>query len=90
MISIGSSLAPLVVPILNGSDDTWKYFILSSVVSYSPDLAQALVSELERIAFFPTPSEKKEEVAGVAKEILRSRQKQSNDFEVKMVQPDSF
>ena len=49
-----------------------RYFVLSSVVRHSPELAQALTSELERIANFPTQREK-EEVSEVAGEILRDR-----------------
>jgi hypothetical protein len=70
VISIGSPLAPYIRPILDGDDDTWKYFILTPVVRNSPELARALMDDLTRIAYSPTPGEDVEEVSELAREIL--------------------
>lgn len=70
IISVGTPIAPYIKNILNGDDETWKYFILSSVVRNSPELAQVLYADLTRIADFPTRGEKEEEVSAVAREIL--------------------
>jgi hypothetical protein len=68
--SIGPPLAPYIRPILNGDDEGWKYFILVRVVRNSRELPYALMEDLTRIAYSPTPGEETEEVSEVAREIL--------------------
>jgi hypothetical protein len=70
LCSIGAPLAPYVRPILDGDDDTWKYFVITSIVKSSPELARSLKAELTRIAYTPTIGEEKEEAAEVAREAL--------------------
>lgn len=70
LAGVGAPLAPYVRQILAGEDETWKYHIIGTVVAQSQELTSALRSELERIAFMPTPSERAEEVCNVAREAL--------------------
>ena len=70
LASIGPELAPYIRTVLETSDDVWKYYVVQAVVSASPELAQALKPELERIAKNPTPSERHEEVNDAAVEAL--------------------
>ncbi len=70
LIGIGKPLSPYVANVLAGNDQCWKYNLLVGVVLPSPELAQTLRMELERMAFRPTPSEIQEEVNQVAIEIL--------------------
>lgn len=70
LAGIGAPLAPYIRRVLAGNDEVWKYSLIGSVVARSQDLALVLRSELERIAFEPTPSERAEEVANIAREAL--------------------
>lgn len=71
VISIGATAAPAIRDIFEGDDEAWKYYILSPVVRFSPELAHALLTDLERIAYAPTPAEEAELVAETAAEILK-------------------
>ena len=70
LAAVGEPLAPYVRRVLAGEDETWKYILIGTVVAQSQELTSALRPELERIAFFPTPSERAEEVCNVAREAL--------------------
>ncbi len=70
LASIGAPLAPHVEAVLAGRDDAWKHSVLSGVVARSPSLAQALTTQLKRLADAPSPGESQEEVDRVAGEIL--------------------
>lgn len=69
--SIGANLAPYVLQILQKQDEVWKYYVIQAVVGRSPPLAQALESELRRIAQHPTDGERAEEVDLVAIEAMK-------------------
>ena len=69
-VSVGRPLAPHIRSVLAGDDDAWKYNLLIAVVARSPELANALRPELERIASRPTDGELLEEVSLEAAEIL--------------------
>ena len=66
LASVGAPLAPYVRQVLGGEDETWKYHLIETVVSRSPELSAVLRLDLERIAFHPSLSERSEAVASVA------------------------
>ena len=69
--SLGGSLVAPVKNILNGEDDIWKYWVISSLLSEVPStVVRELRSELEVIAENPSRGEKAEGVNVVAKELL--------------------
>lgn len=70
LMDAGAHLAPFLMPIFAGNDDTWKYHVLADIVSQSPELAGALNAELNRLASFPTDGERIEGVWGQARDIL--------------------
>jgi hypothetical protein len=74
LASIGLPLAPHVRSVLATEDDIWKYWVLLGVVRNSPELTNALLSDLVRLAHRPTAGEEAEGVSQVAQEILRSFQ----------------
>jgi hypothetical protein len=68
--TIGSPLAPHVAQILQGDDDTWKYFLLSTVVGKSKELTAVLLPQLERLKSNPTEGEVEEGLDLMASNIL--------------------
>jgi len=72
LVGIGEPLAPHIRAVLCGSDDSWKYSLLTAVVSQSPELARALLPDLKRLVRNPSPGESREEVNQVAVEILEA------------------
>ena len=73
--SVGLPIVPHVRKILQGNDDIWKMWVLSSVVD-TQDLAvaKALQVEIDRIANNPTHGEVSEGTQEVAEEILKKLQ----------------
>jgi uncharacterized protein DUF5071 len=71
LASVGVVAVPHVRKILQGIDDIWKMWVLSSVVD-TDDLAvaNALRDEIERIAKNPTQGEVLEGTQEIAQEIL--------------------
>jgi hypothetical protein len=69
--SIGEPLAPMIGNILRADDNTWKYWLVASVVAGSPALVHAMRPDLVRIAETPTDGEVAEEVNVAAQEVLR-------------------
>ena len=68
---IGKPLIEPVTNILRGSDEIWKYWIISGLLSETSNETLCLLkSELENIVKNPTESEKTEEVNIVATEVL--------------------
>ncbi|ANT51187.1 DUF5071 domain-containing protein [Mesorhizobium amorphae] len=67
LAGIGPPLAPHLRQILRGNDDIWIYWILVSVVAYSPALAGCLTDELEHLA---ANGSAKEGVRNAARDIL--------------------
>jgi hypothetical protein len=69
--SIGEPLAMPVREILQGSDEIWKYWVISNLLNEtSIDTVCFLKSDLERIANRPTETETQEELNIVAKQVL--------------------
>ena len=72
LAKVGEPLAPFIRNVLSGTDDIWKFWLVTSVVRESPILAAALRPELQRIADSPSIGEKSEGVSQVARELLRA------------------
>lgn len=72
LAGVGEPLAPFIRDVLSGTDDIWKFWIVTSIVRESPSLAAALLPELQRIADSPSIGEQSEGVSQVARELLRS------------------
>jgi hypothetical protein len=70
LASIGSPLISYIQHILNTDDDVWKYWIISTIVHNSLELATAFKVELQRLAYLPTQRESIEELDDVAREVL--------------------
>ena len=70
LASIGSPLIPYIQRVLNTDDDIWKYWIISTIVHNSLELATAYKVELQRLAYLPTQRESIEELDEVAREVL--------------------
>jgi len=70
LADIGPPLAPHVRMILNGADNTWKYFLLQTVIAESIEMKRLLHPELERLARRPTASEAAEELDSIASALL--------------------
>lgn len=70
LASIGTPLIPHIQHILNTDDDIWKYWVVEEIMRASPELATAFRKDLERIAWFPTKREVREELDQVAREVL--------------------
>lgn len=70
LASIGAPLAPDVRRILETDDETWKLWILGTIVAESAELTALLRPELERLAAHPTPDERFEDLDKLARQIL--------------------
>lgn len=70
LAAVGAPLAPYVQNVLSGEDETWKYYLIGTVVAQSKEPTAALRPILERIAYMPTISERAEEVCNVARDAL--------------------
>lgn len=70
LATIGAPLAPHVRIVLATTDEIWKYWVIRCIVGESAELAHSLQAELHRLAQFPTPSEREEEIDVQAREIL--------------------
>ena len=71
LVDAGARVAPFLRTVFATDDETWKYFTLTDIVERSPELAEALHADLERMAHRPTASEELEGVSGQALAILR-------------------
>lgn len=78
LATIGSPLIPHIHHIFNTDDEIWKYWIINSVISESPELATAFRVEIERIAHSPTEREKAEELNETARDLLKEYGWQNN------------
>ena len=70
LVTIGVPLVPNLRDILMTADDEWKFWIMTKIIAKSPEIAQGLQDELERIATNPTASERSSDLDNVAQEIL--------------------
>lgn len=70
LASIGLPVVDEVRNILATTDNIWKYWVLTEVVSRASDVARALHLELTRLAWNPSQGEVWEEVHLAAREIL--------------------
>jgi hypothetical protein len=72
-VSLGPSVVRPLREILQSDDEEWKYSIMSAVVAPSSEIADALRSELERIASSPSDAERDEGLDSLAQEMLTAR-----------------
>ncbi|MGY3446177.1 hypothetical protein ACVW17_006178 [Bradyrhizobium sp. USDA 4473] len=70
LAGIGEPLAPHVRSVLKTDDDVWKRWVLLHIVAASPELLAMLGDDIERLATYPTPGERAEELDIVAKGLL--------------------
>ncbi len=70
LASIGNPLIPYVETIFHSNDEIWKYWIISTILGNSRELATSFRAELERLALLPTKDEAAEELDDVAREVL--------------------
>ena len=70
LATVGAALVPHVQRILDGGDDTWKYFLVQDVVPKSAELTVLLRSDLERFARLPTEGETAEGLPLMAVAVL--------------------
>ncbi|NZD50191.1 DUF5071 domain-containing protein [Rhizobium leguminosarum] len=72
LVSIGADAVPALRQVLQGSDAIHQHFVLLLVGSrLSPDVAAALLGDLERLAGSPTPDQVREGVSELAEIILQ-------------------
>ncbi len=71
LAAIGLPITSHVRAVLEGNDEVWKYWVVSTILGPSRPLAEAFRAELERLASTPTVSEASEEVDDVARETLQ-------------------
>ena len=65
--SIGQPIAPYLVPILQGDDYLWKYWVIQLLLTdAAPELLLHFTPMLDRIAEHPTDQERTEELDEVA------------------------
>jgi hypothetical protein len=68
---VGTPIGPHIVGILRGSDDIWKYWVLTMLAPrLSVDAREAIIDECVRIINSPTDGERLEEVDLAARDIL--------------------
>ena len=71
LVKIGKPVVPLILEVLKGDDAIWKYWCLECVVRRLPSDAVAdLRPELERLAQYPSDSDRQEEVNVSARSLL--------------------
>lgn len=69
--TMGTELAPSINNVLNGSDAGFKYFLLSGLMlTCKAEVRDLCMEHILRIINHPTPSEKKEEVDFVARDVM--------------------
>lgn len=73
LAGIGAPLTPYIRAILATEDETWKYWALACIVSFSDALSETLRTDLKRLARSPTVGEALEEVNLIASDILERR-----------------
>lgn len=72
--TLGTELIESIKSVLNGNDDVWKYWLVSSLLPLVRDNVYCEVTvEIERIASNPTEGEKYEEVHVAAQELLKQK-----------------
>lgn len=59
---VGTELVPVLIDVLKGSDDGWKYFLLSGLMlSCKPEVRELCMEDVVRIVNNPSASEREEE-----------------------------
>ncbi|MFJ9500720.1 DUF5071 domain-containing protein [Brevibacillus centrosporus] len=72
LLPLGNELVPHIRYVLETTDEDWKYFILTGLVSnLSKETIVHMKPELIRIAYNPSESEAASELDEVARELLR-------------------
>ncbi|MEZ5344476.1 MAG: DUF5071 domain-containing protein [Pyrinomonadaceae bacterium] len=69
--SVGKPLVPYICEIFKTDDDMWKYWIITTILEESVELANAFRNEIERIAYSPTDNEKDERLNDTALDLLK-------------------
>ena len=70
LVKTGKPVLPLLLEVLKGNDAIWKYWCLELVVRRLPsDVVADLRPELERLAQYPSDSDRQEEVDASAKSL---------------------
>ena len=64
--------APYIPDILRGTDDMWKYGVVSRVLVKYPVNDKGIISEIKRLADSPTPSEEEEGVRDAAIKAMKA------------------
>lgn len=71
---LGLELVAPVRTVLNGNDDVWKYWLVSSLLPLSKtEVLMALSAEIQRVASCPTEGERNEEVHLAAQQLLNQK-----------------
>jgi Domain of unknown function (DUF5071) len=71
LVKIGKPVVPLLLEVLRGDDAVWKYWCLERVVRRLPsDVVADLRPDLERLAQYPSDSDRQEEVNLSANSLL--------------------
>jgi hypothetical protein len=70
LASIGAPLAGNLREILDGTDLSWKYWVIREVIAQSPELQGIFRSDLARLATNPSRAEQSEDLGEVAREAL--------------------
>lgn len=71
LLEFPNELVPHIKKVITGDDDIWKNWCLIYLVAKFPfDFKIIFKAELEKLANFPTPDEKFEELDDLAREIL--------------------
>lgn len=71
---LGTELVMPVRKVLNGSDNVWKYWLISTLLPLVKDeINKALSVEIQRIAFHPTDGEECEQVHLAAQRLLSQK-----------------
>jgi len=74
LAALGIELAHPIMKILNGSDEIWKYWIISHLLyQIKDDVYQAIYLVLRRINKYPTQAERDEEVWDAVSSLLLAR-----------------
>ncbi|CAM3502153.1 DUF5071 domain-containing protein [Brevibacillus invocatus] len=72
LLPLGNELVPHIRYVLETTDEDWKYFVLTGLVSkLSKETIVQMKPELIRIAYNPSESEAASELDEVARELLR-------------------
>jgi hypothetical protein len=70
LASIGTPLVPYIQHVLETDDEIWKHWVITIVISESPEVSAHFRETLKRIADSPTEGEAEEGLNQAAQEVL--------------------